>query len=211
MRNYIILFLTVVMTMFSSIALIGQDDTSRLKSIGYTYLGELGLRPGFTVDASILIGERQRWVTKQTLYIRPVVGYFIRPFFTHNFVAYPQLVSRSQFLDIEKLSAYYEINGQVGYMRFQFIGDVFQVAPDGSIEEVRFSGDNALILGLGFSLGVTAKNSGIDYYAGFDFNRERTGDALRTNLIFIKVGARLPLNKPENDEKEVKRTRTTRR
>ena len=99
---------------------------------------------------------------------------------------------------------YYEIYGQAGLLRYQYIGDTYGTQSDGSIKEVNFVGDNAFVIGIGLSLGVKSTVTNREYFLGFDYNRERTPDDLRTNLLFINLGCRFPFQKTTKDDEKDK-------
>ncbi len=88
----------------------------------------------------------------------------------------------------------------MGLLRYQYIGDIYETKSDGSIEEVKFAGDNAFVIGIGLSLGIKSKLTGREFHLGFDYNKERTPDDLRTNLLFINLGCRLPFQKMTKDD-----------
>ena len=200
----IILLLVVFVTCCFTSSLSAQDENkdTRFEGIGLSYAGELGLHPGVRIDANIRLSTRYRWRSKQTLLFRPTIGYFFRPYYTNNFVVLPQIVSKSEFLEFGNIMCFYEIYGQMGLLRYQYIGDVYETQADGSIEEVNFAGDNAFVIGVGISLGVKSLVTGREFYLGFDYNKERTPDELRTNLLFINLGCRLPFQKNTKDDKK---------
>lgn len=186
-------YILLLVLAFFSTGISAQNFSPKIEGVGISYAGELGLRPGIKADLSILLATRQRWRSEQSLYLRPVVGYFIRPYYTHNFILYPQLISRSTFYEFEKIQCYYELNAQAGLMHYQYIGTTYEVNANGDIEEVNFKGDNAVVVGLGITIGMKSKVDMREYFIGFDYMKERTPDSLRTNLIFIKLGVRFPL------------------
>ena len=81
---------------------------------------------------------------------------------------------------------------RLGYLKYFFVGDVFESQGDG-FEKVRFRGSDSFIFGGAFDVGGYVSKR-FDWILGFDYLAERTEDKLLLHRFAAKLGTRFKLN-----------------
>lgn len=168
----------------------GQESKNRLRSIGVGYYGELGLHPGILADVTFQINDfsTKRFPNRRLL-LRPSLIYFYRPYYTHNYMALPNLLFQMGTRQNDKFLLYFEVGFKVGYLRYQYSGDQYISTPTG-IQSIKRQGGNGFVYGLGFLVGIKSNESSRSYFLSLDYLNEQTEDSIQANLFAIKLGVR---------------------
>lgn len=201
MKNRFLILISLITLVFIG-SLQGQETTKtkRIKNLGVALYGELGFRPGVSVDLNVFLMQRSTRRLRQYLYFRPTIVLFHRPYYSNNFMIYPQLISRSIVLSTDTHTFYTEIKGLVGYQREQFIGDTYTSSSNGIIESSG-RGENILVYGIGASFGAVALDRSREYFLSFDFNKLNTPTLRRVTQLGLTLGMRLELEKGSKQKK----------
>jgi len=187
-----------ILLIFSTIILFGQSPIEiREKNIGINYFGELGFRPGVEIDYGFSFWkkdkERKRRIIAQQLYLRPSLAYYHYSHYSNNLLLSMKLNYQIKFTNKENNKyLFVEPFVRVGYLRYFFIGNVFETQNNG-FKEVNLRGSNSIVFGGAFDVGGYLSKR-FDWLLGFDYYAENTEDKLLLHRFAAKLGTRIKLN-----------------
>jgi len=185
--------------LLQSLLLFAQSETlEKPKSVGIHYFGELGFRPGLEVDFGLPIlknkikrAEKKRLLFLQG-YLRPSFAYYHYAHFSNNFLLGLKFNYQFKLVNSENYKYLFaEPYLKIGYLRYAFIGEIFDTA-NGGFEERNFGGANSIVLGAGLDFGGKITNR-FDWLVGFEYLAESTDDKLLLHRFVFKLGTRIKL------------------
>jgi len=178
--------------MFIYIDVNAQEKTNE---IGISYYGELGLNPGVEIDYGSTLSqwskEKNKRSVQQQINFRPSLSYYNLPKYTNNYIIASSL--NYQFRLVKKDSDkywYLEPFLKIGYLRYSYIGDIFETDDNGNIQETNFRGGNSFVFGSGLNVGGSLKVDRMDWLIGTEYLPELTDDKLFINHVIFKLGIR---------------------
>jgi hypothetical protein len=179
--------------------LLSCGSTYAQRSIGIHYFGELGLHPGLEIDYGLPILHKnipkEKRILSRQLDFRPSIAYYHLPKYTHNFLLTPSINYQLRSTNSESQKYLFaEPTIKLGYMRYSYIGEIYESTPDG-FEEKNRGGGNAFVFGSGLNLGGSLKPNQVDWIFGVEYLAELSEDGLFINHINFKLGVRHQLIK----------------
>jgi hypothetical protein len=190
--------LLTVLFIFCTLFLFGQSSEEPKESnIGVNYFGELGFRPGLELDCGLSFWKKakegKKRIVSQQLYLRPSFAYYHYSHYSNNLLLSMKLNYQVKFTNKENNKyLFVEPFLRLGYLRYFFIGDVFQTQNNG-FEAVNLRGSNSFVFGGAFDVGGYISKR-LDWIFGFDYYAESTEDNLILHRFVAKLGARIKLN-----------------
>lgn len=190
---FILIFFSIS---FQSLA---QDSLSlRFKTIGIEYFGELAFHPGIRVDIGFplwtntkLRGKRNQ-IFFQNIIIRPNIGYYHLPKYTNNYFIGSDI--SMQFLTQKENSRnhfLFESYFGVRYMRYSYIGTIYETNSSGGFEERSSGGGNSFIINSGFLIGGNLPFEHYEWIVGVEYFIEFSEDKLVVHHPTAKLGIRI--------------------
>ncbi len=193
----------VVFLLFFSINLYGQDSLNiSSKNIGVEYFGELVFHPGIRLDIGFpfwtnkKFQERKNQSIQQQLILRPKIGYYNIYKYTNNFFIGSDLTLQFRTIKpLKKKVFYFESNFGLGYLRYAYIGTIYESTTNGSFEERNTGGGNALMVSTGFLVGGSLPIKDIEWIAGVEYFFEFSEDKLIIQHPSVRLGFRINLKR----------------
>lgn len=191
-------FLVLVFVMCCYSKVLSQDSLRIFNhSIGIEYYGELGFHFGLKLDYGYVL-----WVNDQlsapegrsfyqVLQLRPNINYYLLPKYTNNFLIGSDISFK--FLSIhDKKQKYFFIESFLGlkYMRYSYIGRIFERNNNGVFEELNNGGGNALIIDTGILFGIPLSSKKLELVFGMEYFAEFPEDRLIIHHPVARLGFR---------------------
>jgi hypothetical protein len=162
------------------------------------------LYPGAVFDASLRIWHKDKWKSpripgkdskfmERELYVKPFVGFHVRPHFHTAIFAGGELAFRLTTVS----GIYGEVALTTGYMHTKYNDPVYEWQPDGSFKKVR-AGEPHVMVGGNFTAGFDlSKISGapIALFAGLGLNQTYPNNTQWTKYPYLRVGTSVVLRK----------------
>jgi hypothetical protein len=181
----------------------GQDSLFiSPKTLGIEYFGELGFHPGIRIDYGVplwintkLQGKKNRSFLQQ-LNLRPKIGYYYLPKYTNNFFIGTDLALKFKTTNvIKKKHLLFESFLGIGYLRYSYIGTIYESTASGGFTEKKSGGGNSAILSTGFLVGGSLPGSLLDWIIGVEYFLEFSEDKLIIQHPSARLGVRVKLPK----------------
>lgn len=196
MKPFITFFLLCL-----SIQVYSQDSLDiRYHTISVEYFGELGLHPGAKIDFGLslwinrnLNGKKGR-IFYQKMILRPNIGYYNIPKYTNNFFLGGD-VSLQFITQKSNTRKYFIFESFVGfkYMRYAYIGRVYESNNSGSFTELENAGGYSKLFSSGFLIGGSLPYKSLEWLAGIEYFIEFPEDKLIIYHPTARFGVRIKL------------------
>ncbi len=193
--------LLVFFLAFSVHFLYGQDSLKTFpRTIGIEYFGELALHPGVKIDYGIPLWINYRLIGKkdnlfyQKISARPNIGYYHLPKYTNNYFIGSDLTIQFRMYNPNKdRHFFFESSFGFRYMRYSYIGSIYQTSPNGGFEERNSGGGNAALISSGFTLGGSLPFNNSEWIIGGMYMLEFPEDKIVIQHPVATIGIRLKL------------------
>ena len=195
------LFVKTIFLFLFSFQLYGQDSLGvHPKTIGIEYFGEFAFHTGLKLDFGIPFwtnsnfpGKKNRTFS-QYLGLRPKLGYYNIPKYTNNFFTGLDLTFQFRTTrNIRKTYFYFESYFGGGYLRYSYVGSIYETTANGGFVERKSGGGNALMVASGFIIGGSLPFEKLEWLLGAEYFVEFSEDKLIIQHPTIRLGVRINL------------------
>ncbi|MFT5385281.1 MAG: hypothetical protein ACI8VT_003654 [Saprospiraceae bacterium] len=195
--------LKTILFLLLCLPLYGQDSLLTYpKTLGIEYFGELAFHPGVRIDLGIPIwtntklkGKKNRTFLQQLL-LRPKIGYYVLPKYTNNFFVGTDLSLNFRTTNKKKRKyLFFESFIGLGYLRYSYIGTIYESTASGGFAERKFGGGNSSIVSTGFLIGGSLPAKKLEWILGIEYFLELSEDKLIIQHPTARFGVRAKLEK----------------
>ncbi len=183
---------------FTCFTLVYSQESSAKKEheFSISYFGELMFSPGIELNYHLklldLFSEESDNALAHAIYLRPSLTYYRLTKYTNNYMPSLNLEYQFTLKNDEKGKAFsLAPYAKLGYLRYSYIGEIYESNNKGGFEERRNGGGSAFVFGGGLNLTGSIKRTNLNWLAGTEYFSEVSEDKLFINHVALRLGLKV--------------------